>query len=265
MKRRRRNKMMDSTHMNISNTQDSGQETSNPWKCWPTIGLSLAIGALAVVSQIIFAVIWVVSVVVRGGSFEADEIMENGGFLLACTLFSYPFVVGFTVLFIKLRKGNTLVDYLALRKTGIKPLLIWAGWTCGLLVLMNMLGSLFPQDPPEIMIALISNAHIGLVFITLVIVAPMVEELFFRGFMFKGISASRLGGAGAVVLSTLFWVAIHGFQYGWFPLVYLTFLGVILGMARLKTGSVFIPMILHAANNLLSVTMLKVMLDRGVL
>ncbi len=242
------------------------QVAFRPWGFWSTIGLSLAVGMLAVVSQVVFSIGWVVMIYLRERSIDAHQMAGNGNFLMGCTLFSYPFVLGFMALFIKIRKGNTLADYLQLRKSGLKPMAVWAVLTIAALVLMEGIGVLFHQmQPPEIMVVLVSTTHAGLLFFTMVVGAPLIEELFFRGFMFKGIAASRIGPMGAVIVTTFFWVAIHGFQYGWFPLLYLSMFGIMLGVARAKTGSTLIPIMLHVANNAFSVTAIKILNERGLL
>jgi membrane protease YdiL (CAAX protease family) len=234
------------------------QGCSNPWGFWSTIGLSLAIGAIALLGQIFIGVIWGIVAVIR--DMNVETLITNGNFLMACTLISYPFVLGFMILFIKIRNGNTYVEYLAIRNAKMKSFFIWVVWVVGMILVMGVIGSQLDQPPPDIMITLISSSHIGLIILVLIIGAPLVEELFFRGFMFKGIAASRLGGVGAVTLTTIFWVGIHGFQYGWFALLQLTIFGVILGMARLKTESIVIPVLLHMANNAFAVLMLKLYL-----
>ena len=229
-----------------------------PWGFGATIGLSLAIGGIALMGQIFIGVIWGIFAVLR--DMDIDELTTNGNFLMTCNLVAYPFVLGFTALFIKIRKGNTCREYLAVRKVEIKSFFIWLVWVVAMILMMGVIGSQLDQPPPEIMITLISSTHIGLVILVLIVGGPLVEELFFRGFMFKGLAASRLGGVGAVSLTTLFWVGIHGFQYGWFALFQLTVFGTILGLARLKTESVVIPVLLHIANNTFAVVMMKLYL-----
>ena len=48
-----------------------------------------------------------------------------------------------------------------------------------------------------------------LLWLALVVGAPLFEETFFRGFLFKGLAASRLGTIGAIVLTAALWASIH--------------------------------------------------------
>ena len=227
--------------------------TGRPWRFWSTIWLSLAAGVVTIVGQIIFSIGWVVIEYVRHGKLNSDTLIENGNFMLGCTLFSYPFALCLILLIIKLRKPNTLSNYLALKKPGWKSMAIWVGWFCGLMVLTEIASSLHNQPPSEFMLQLISTANIGLVFLVLVVCGPVAEELFFRGFMFRGIAASKAGTSGAVVLTSLFWAAIHGIQYDWFELLVIIVFGVFLALARLKTGSIVVPLVLHIVNNAIAV------------
>lgn len=236
-----------------------------PWRFWPTIGLTLGIGVCATLAQIVFAVGWVAVLYLRDGGIDPAYIKQDSNFLLGCVLFSYPFVIGLMLLLIKLRKHNTLTDYLALKKVGWKPVAIWAGWLFGLMVVTEIIASLVNHPAPDFMLAMATAVNRGLMLAMLLVGAPLVEEFVFRGFMFRGIAASRVGGAGAVVLTTLLWAAIHGLQYDWFALVYLALFGTILGMARLKTGSVVTPLILHMANNAVTIFALIHQTEQGIL
>lgn len=245
----------ESTIVEETPSAESTCPASNPWKCWATIGLSLVIGSAAVSVQALFAAAWVVALMIGNGApIATEQLTGDGNFLLYSTLVSYPAVIGMMILFIKIRPGNSLREYLDIRKPSVKSLLAWGAWLCGLLILSAVLDPFIQEAPADFMTAMLLTAPRWLVVGLLVFAAPIVEELFFRGFMFKGIAASTIGGTGAVVLTTLAWVAIHGFQYGWVALLYLALLGTILGMARLKTRSVMVPTVLHIVNNLLAVS-----------
>jgi membrane protease YdiL (CAAX protease family) len=81
-----------------------------------------------------------------------------------------------------------------------------------------------------------------------VLAAPLLEELLFRGFLLPGWAASRLGPTGAIGLSSALWALGH-MQYDAFGMAHVFCLGVLLGWLRLRSGSIFTPMILHALQN----------------
>ena len=83
-----------------------------------------------------------------------------------------------------------------------------------------------------------------------VLVAPWVEELFFRGFLYP-VLARRLGLPAAVLLTSLSFMLIHISQLGgaWLPLLILFCVGTIFTLARAWTGSVAVPFVIHTFYN----------------
>jgi membrane protease YdiL (CAAX protease family) len=74
-----------------------------------------------------------------------------------------------------------------------------------------------------------------------------VEETVFRGFLWRGLAASRLGNWGAWLLTSVFFVATHTKYYA-DPAAIITVAikGLILGLVRWRTGSSTAPMITHS-------------------
>ena len=87
-------------------------------------------------------------------------------------------------------------------------------------------------------------------FISVVLVAPIIEEFLFRGFLHSQLRRSFLKDWGAIAVSSLVWTAIH-FQYEIGILFILFLFGLFLGYFRMKYNSLLIPVTLHALNNLL--------------
>ena len=91
-----------------------------------------------------------------------------------------------------------------------------------------------------------------LLWLAFIIAAPLYEEILFRGFMFKGIENSRAGPIGAVIITSLAWSALH-VQYDFLIIVSIFAGGLLLGWARLKTNSIYIPIAMHALQNLMAI------------
>jgi uncharacterized protein len=83
----------------------------------------------------------------------------------------------------------------------------------------------------------------------LIVVAPVGEELLFRGFLFRGFVREALPGILAI---SLIWSLLH-IQYDWFGASLVFGLGVLLGYVRLYSGSTTLVILLHALLNLESV------------
>lgn len=79
--------------------------------------------------------------------------------------------------------------------------------------------------------------------------APLMEELMFRGFLFSAFSQSRLGIAGASVLTAAGWTALHA-GYSPVGLAEVFAVGIYFSWVLSRTGSVRVPLFCHAAYNL---------------
>jgi membrane protease YdiL (CAAX protease family) len=86
----------------------------------------------------------------------------------------------------------------------------------------------------------------------IVLIAPVGEELLFRGLLFKRISDSKLGVTGAILIPAAIFAFIH-VQYDILVIVFIFFDGIFYGLARHKTGSVILPILLHCLGNIYAV------------
>lgn len=84
-----------------------------------------------------------------------------------------------------------------------------------------------------------------------ILIAPIIEELFFRGFLFP-VLARRSGAPAAVLLTSLAFMLIHMSQLGgaWAPLLILFFVGLAFTVARAWSGSVAVCYLMHVSYNL---------------
>jgi uncharacterized protein len=83
-----------------------------------------------------------------------------------------------------------------------------------------------------------------------VTLAPLMEELFFRGFLYP-VLARRLGLPIAVFLTALGFALLHLAQLGsaWGPVLVIFLVGIVLTMVRAKTNSVAAGVLIHMAYN----------------
>ena len=84
-----------------------------------------------------------------------------------------------------------------------------------------------------------------------ILVAPIIEELFFRGFLFP-VLARRGGVSAAVLLTSLAFMLIHTSQLAgaWVPLLILFIVGMTFTLARAWSGSVAVSYLMHLGYNL---------------
>lgn len=85
--------------------------------------------------------------------------------------------------------------------------------------------------------------------ITAVIMAPIFEEIVFRGIMQKGMMNNGMRPWLAILLSSLAFGLVHGNPWQFVGAV---LLGVVLGLVYYKTQSLLLPILLHGFNNLAS-------------
>lgn len=79
-------------------------------------------------------------------------------------------------------------------------------------------------------------------------VAPVIEEVFFRGFIYRVFTKTWPVWMGSLLTAALFAV-IHFQPESFFPLM---FLGLILNFLYQKTNSIWTPIVFHAVNNTLA-------------
>src|SRR5262249_27594114 len=81
-----------------------------------------------------------------------------------------------------------------------------------------------------------------------VVVAPVAEELIFRGAAFTGLARTSLGASGAIAVTAAIFAMLH-LQYGSEALAFLLVDGLFYGLARAKTGTVVVPLVCHIIGN----------------
>lgn len=184
---------------------------------------------------------------------DLASIAYNGTALSVSVIVSM--VIGLVAIYIavKLKKDSLLWDYLAIKPFSLSDLPKWIGALIVMIGLATALIYFTPGNQNEaFMVDMYETAKPKwLLFLAVVIAAPVFEEAFFRGFLFKGMRNSVLGVVGTIVMTSACWAAIH-MQYDYTYIAMIFALGVVFGLARHKTGTVMLPMLLHALYNLVA-------------
>jgi HAD superfamily hydrolase (TIGR01509 family) len=220
-----------------------------PWGFWATIGLAFAIFVIWVIAQGLVAATWLI---LSHSKISAAEA-ESNGFILALTACATaPAVLVLTWLFSWIRVGSYARHYLGLRMVPGKEFL---GWTAGILALVVLSDGLTklmgrPIVPDSMIEAYQTAGFLPLLWLALMVAAPLTEETLFRGFLFEGILHSKSGARGALIVSAGMWASIH-VQYDWYGKATIFVFGLFLGYVRLKTGSTLVTIFLHSLMNLI--------------
>ena len=177
------------------------------------------------------------------GAVEMYPIRDN-----LVGFFAMPIAIFFILW--RMKKRKIPVSELGSLEIQRKPLFLSIFLLAAFLLLEELYFYILGIEMPESFIEFILAEPI-FSFISVVLVAPVIEEFLFRGFLYSQLRRSFLKEWGAIVVSSLVWTAIH-FQYEIGILFFLFLFGLFLGYFRIKYNSLLIPIALHAINNLLS-------------
>jgi uncharacterized protein len=232
----------------------SAQPGPRVWKFWGTALLGFVVFAAMFAGQIAVVVIFVVQ---RGGSVDVGSVIQlvaGSGLTISLSVMAgLPAVLAALWLAIRFARMS-FADYLALRWTSWRNLLIGIGGLAILVFGWDTLSRASGRDvTPDFMIDVLKSARsdgaLWLLVIAFCIAAPISEELFARGFLYRGWSESFLRVPGAILLSSLVWTGLH-LQYDWFFFGEVFCIGLWLGYLRYRSGSTWLTIVLHGLNNL---------------
>src|SRR5580704_2581102 len=202
------------------------------WKFWGTALWGLFVFAAMFVGQIA-VVAWFV--LQQDGPINvaaATYVLGSGLTISLSVIMGLPAVVA--ALWIAIRLSRTpFADYLALRGTTWTNLLIGVVALVVLVMGWDLLSRATGRDAtPGFMIDVLKSARtdgaLWLLVIAFCIAAPVTEELFARGFLYRGWSESFLGPGGGILLSSMVWTALH-LQYDWYFFGEMFSIGLLLG------------------------------------
>ena len=93
-----------------------------------------------------------------------------------------------------------------------------------------------------------SQGSLLLLWLAIVIAAPIAEEIIFRGFIFRGWVRPTQRPMLGILIVTLLFTIIH-IQYNWFGLLQVFMIGLLLTWTRWRSGSTLLPMVMHVIAN----------------
>jgi len=193
-----------------------------------------------------------VALILVMGAEKASEFLSNNAILdmLISTLPMY--LISFPVLFLLVRRlpsRKREKKKLSALELFYTFLVAEAFMTVGNLLgqsLSASLGGIFGIDVSNGTADLIMKAPVWLVFILVVIVAPIIEEFIFRKLMIDKLS--RYGDLVAIITSSVAFGLFHGNFYQFF---YAAFLGLLLGYLYAKSGNIKYTVAFHMIINFL--------------
>lgn len=244
-----------------SETNRLSDTSTTPWGAGATAGWGILIVIAFFIFQGFVYLGFAAVEAVRNPGISFDAIMKSigtNGFVMSVTsCVTTPLSIGLIVLFVWLRQGPSVKRYLGLNAIAPRTIFIWIGIVT-LFALASDVVTRFLGRPvvPEFMVQVYETVSVApLLWIALIVAAPLFEEVLFRGFLFEGFQHSKLGPIGTILLTSLGWTVLH-LQYGVYELGTIFVLGILFGVARLQTTSIYPPLVMHALFNLFAMVQL---------
>ena len=192
------------------------------------------------------------------GSKELEKyLLSNPKFSIGSMLIWYAVLFFFLYVTLSVLRGHSFWECLGWRKLkpGVgelpKNALVYFISGCGLSLFVAIVSAQMktPENIP--MEELFKYRQTALLFMAMaVLVAPLVEETLFRGYLYPLFARSFGIGPGIVLTGVLFGL-MHGAQLGWtLSLVtMLVFVGIVFTIVRARTGTVFASYLMHLGYN----------------
>ncbi|MCL4410309.1 MAG: CPBP family intramembrane metalloprotease [Gammaproteobacteria bacterium] len=91
--------------------------------------------------------------------------------------------------------------------------------------------------------------HLASILLVTLVLAPIFEELMFRGVLYSYISNGLFKDIGAITATSIIFIFMHSSNEMGFLIYVMLPITVLFGLARYITGSVITPIVMHAAVN----------------
>ena len=170
---------------------------------------------------------------------------------LVYQFFMYVFLVGALYLVIAWRYGAPFLPSLGWTFPIPHAFLVLAAGPA-LTIALSALGVILraPLDSSQIEILIKSRASLAAIILFGVVLAPIFEEMLFRGFLLPLLVRS-MGPWLGIVLTAVPFALLHGAQnhWAWQPVLLIGIAGIAFGYVRYKTGSTTGAFLMHSAYN----------------
>jgi membrane protease YdiL (CAAX protease family) len=221
---------------------------------WLTIVLTLLVGIVYVVVQVVVVVVFLVQAKIRDPDLDFakwGEQAQSNGTLIACCLIAATLVSApLTLAFGSLAHRGAAAEVLGLRRASAGSILRWTLAIVAFAAVTDGLTWLTGREivPPFMRDAYWSARWPALLWLAVVVAAPVSEELLFRGLLFGGLASTRLGFVGTAIFTSACFAVMH-VQYDSWAIGIIFLGGLLLAAARQSTGSIVPCLAMHAAMN----------------
>jgi len=233
----------------MSDTAPEIAAPRTPWGLWATLGWVILAFVLSAVAGLVVLLIWRPDAIMGGGA----DMLKDGPLISITTIASATVQVGMLALAAKLAHWPA-GEYLGLLRPATRPALITIAILVVFLLGYDGLTYLLGRDivtpfQVDTYRSARDSGSLPLLWLTFVIVAPVAEEIMFRGFLFRGWVRSERNAIPAILVISALFAAIH-VQYDWFGILQVFFIGLLLAIARWRSGSTLLTIVMHVLANL---------------
>jgi len=230
-----------------SSVESQGIENP-PWTIWDiALFVAVAMGSLFVIA-VVFMTVYMASHHMKPGT--AETLTTDLRFILPVQLSSYLFMIGTMYVIVRYRYGQPFLSAVKWNWSRMQPwVFVGLGIALAIAAELSELVLRIPKDLPiQKYFSTMTGAYLMGVFG--VLIAPPVEELFFRGFIYP-VVARRMGMLAGIGITGALFALLHGAQlaYSWSALVVMFGVGAALTAMRAVTKSLAASTIAHVTYN----------------
>lgn len=232
------------------------------WGLLTTVSIGLLIFILFSLLQSLFLIsygFYLEDTNLPSASFESivKNLAYNGDAISFSEIPAAAIGVYLVILFSRFRKQDPVNSFLHLTSPPLIIFLRWLGIMLLVIVGLELSYIFFERSTPDFMTKVYTSSNnLPLLWAAVIIAAPLFEEFLFRGFLLEGIRQTKVGVNGAIVLTSASWAVIH-LQYESFEIITIFLIGIVLGIAKVKSRSLFIPITMHMLMNLSASMMME--------
>lgn len=188
--------------------------------------------------------------------FDPQQADSDGTALAIVTLIANP-VQTVTLVLAARMTGADVLTYFALVVPNWRAAAVSVAALIGAIVLGDVLTfavghDVVPSFQLDIHRSAQADGTLPWLWFALIVVAPVGEELLFRGFLFRGFVHEPRDALPGILVISLIWSLLH-IQYDWVGTGMVFAVGMMFGYVRLYSGSTLLVIVLHMLLNLESV------------
>lgn len=221
-----------------------------PWGRFATFGIAFVVMLASQFAALIALTLWL------GKDFSQMPDLGSDGVAVAVVIFvSIPIQVLLLAAFAQ-RRGRDAWGYLGLTMPKRSEVIFGVVCTIALIAGGNVLSWLLGQNivtsfQTDIYRTAGEAGPLAMImlWLAIIVVTPIGEEVMFRGFLFRGWLRSLRDAWAVIAITAGLWALIH-LQYDWYVTGQIFAFGLMLGWMRWATGSTILTILLHAMINL---------------